>query len=155
MDKPKFQFTKDGFKNLEKELEALIKKRPDVVKRLSEAREQGDLSENAGYHASKEELGKTDSRIRELKYLIRFGEVVEATGAEIVSFGCKVKVHDGKFENEFIIVNHMEADPKSGKMSDISPIGSALLGKKVGDEVEIEVPSGKVNYRILEIQTNI
>lgn len=151
MPKPIYKFTKEGFLNLKKEQENLTSKRPEVLKRMVAAREQGDLSENAGYHAAKEELGQIDSRLRELKMLLRFGEVVEDSSTSVVGFGTKVKVDDGSSQAEFTIVSGMEADPVKGKMSDESPIGGALLGKRVGDEIEVEVPSGRVVYKILEI----
>lgn len=150
--KQNFQFTKEGFENLKKNLEELIKKRPIVVKHLSQAREQGDLSENAGYHAAKDELSQLDSRVREIKYLLRSGNIVESKERGVVDFGCRVTVEKDKSSMEFIIVEEFEADPKGGKISTSSPIGSALLGKKVGEIIEIETPEGKTSFKILEIK---
>jgi len=147
-----YQFTKEGFASLEEELDKLIKRRPQVVINLTNAREQGDLSENAGYHAAKDRLGQIDSRIRELKLLLRIGKIVEAEGQDVVGFGSRIIVDDGDEQKEFTIVSAMEADPMLGKVSDSSPIGGALIGKKVGESVEIEVPSGKIRYKILEIK---
>lgn len=152
MKKPiDIKLTQAGFEKLQEEQRQLVEKRPGVVKRLTAAREQGDLSENAGYHAAKEELGYIDSRLRMLKLLIRSADVVESSGSEEVSFGCTVKVSDGDSVRNFTIVSGLEADPMNGKMSDISPIGSALIGKRVGDVVDILVPDGKVTYKIIEI----
>lgn len=147
-----YQFTKEGIENLKKELDILIKRRPQVVINLSNAREQGDLSENAGYHAAKEELSQIDSRMRELKFLIRLAITPEKTISETVTFGTTVTVDDGTTKRKFTIVNALEADPKIGKMSDISPIGSALLNKKLGDIVTVESPNGKMTYKIISLE---
>jgi len=149
--KQNFKFTKEGFENLKKELLQLTNRRPIVVKHLTEAREQGDLSENAGYHAAKDELSQVDSRVREIKYLLRVGEVAQSDGQGIVSFGSKVTVEKEKSSMEFTIVEQLEANPAGGKISTSSPIGSALLGKKVGEIVEIETPEGKITFKISEI----
>ncbi len=146
------KLTKEGFEKLQKELEELKAKRPGVVTRLTAAREQGDLSENAGYHAAKEELGYVDSRINEIKLLLRFGDVVESKGAEIVQIGNTVVVENGEGKNEFSLVGHLEADPTKGKLSEMSPIGAALIGKKVGETVQIDVPDGKITFKIVEIR---
>lgn len=152
MKKPiDLKLTAQGLQDLENEQDELIARRPGVLVRLVAAREQGDLSENAGYHAAKEELGRIDSRLRMLRLMIRSAEVVGARGVDVVSFGCNVVVSDGKGERQFNIVSALEADPSAGKMSDISPIGSALIGKKVGQSVDISVPDGKVRYKVLRI----
>ncbi len=121
--------------------------------RLVAAREQGDLSENAGYHAAKEELGKIDSRVRELKLMMRLAKVEEAQEITAVAFGNKVTINDGENNREFTIVSGQEADPAKGKISDSSPIGSALIGKRVGDFVNVDLPSGKTVYKIIDIKT--
>ena len=134
-----FQFTKEGFANLKKEHDSLILRRPQVVINLSNAREQGDLSENAGYHAAKDELSQIDSRIRELKYLLRVGKIVDKTQNEIVSFGSRVIVEiDGK-KMHLQIVEELEANPSVGKISTSSLIGSALINRRVGEEISVEV----------------
>ena len=146
-----FQFTKEGFANLKKEHDSLVLRRPQVVINLSNAREQGDLSENAGYHAAKDELSQIDSRIRELKYLLRVGKIVDKTQNEIVSFGSRVIVEiDGK-KMHLQIVEELEANPSVGKISTSSLIGSALINRRVGEEISVEVPNGKAVYKILEI----
>ena len=147
----KYQFTQQGYDDLKKELDHLISRRPQVVINLSAAREMGDLSENAGYHAAKDELSQIDSRVKTLKYILRVATIAKNQKTETVTFGCTVKVSDGKDERVFVIVNALEADPLKGKMSGDSPIGSALIGKRVGDAVDIDIPNGKVNYKILEI----
>ena len=152
VDLPNYQFTRQGYEDLKKELEELTRERPGVLTRMVAAREQGDLSENASYHAAEDRLGQIDSRIRELKLLLRIGKIVEAEGQDVVGFGSRIIVDDGDEQKEFTIVSAMEADPMLGKVSDSSPIGGALIGKKVGESVEIEVPSGKIRYKILEIK---
>ena len=152
MKKPiEIQFTKEGFEKLEEEYQTLLDKRPGVLARMVAAREQGDLSENAGYHAAKGELGWIDRRMRELKILMRFGDVVESSQKSIVSFGSIVTVDVGGEKRDFKIVGKLEADPIAGKVSDVSPIGSALVGKKVGDRVEIDIPDGRVTYEVVAI----
>lgn len=153
MKKPiDIKFTKEGYEKLGQEYQELIEKRPLVLARMVAAREQGDLSENAGYHASKEELGKIDSRMRELKLLMRFGEIVDSGGTDTVGIGSVVKVAKGADTFDFNIVGRLEADPAHGKLSEVSPIGSALLGKKIGDVVEVQTPDGKTIFKIIEIK---
>lgn len=153
MKKPiDIKFTKEGYEKLGQEYQQLTEKRPGVLSRMVAAREQGDLSENAGYHASKEELGKIDSRLRELKLLMRFGEIVDSSGTGLVGVSSIVKVSAQGKTFEFNIVGQLEADPVHGKLSEVSPIGSALLGKKVGDKVEVEIPDGKTEYIVIEIK---
>lgn len=146
------KFTKEGFEKIGKEYQDLLEKRPQVLIRLVAAREQGDLSENAGYHASKEELGRIDRRLRELKILMRFGEIVQSHNSDSVSIGCIVTINNGIKNFEYMIVGKLEADPINNKLSEVSPIGSALLGKKVGAKVEVETPNGRMTYKILAIK---
>lgn len=146
-----YLFTKEGFAALEKELDKLTKRRPQVVINLTNAREQGDLSENAGYHAAKEELGQIDSRVKEIKYLLRVGKIQESVQIEQISFGNTVRVHNGQEELTFTVVEEFEADPANAKISTSSPIGKKLLGKKLGDEFEVDAPSGKIRLKIIKI----
>ena len=146
-----YLFTKEGFGALEEELDKLIKRRPQVVINLTNAREQGDLSENAGYHAAKEELGQIDSRVKEIKYLLRVGRIQESDQVEQISFGNTVTVHNGEEELTFTVVEGFEADPTNAKISTSSPIGKALINKKMGESVEVETPNGKIVLKILKI----
>ncbi|OGD94817.1 hypothetical protein A3A48_01180 [Candidatus Curtissbacteria bacterium RIFCSPLOWO2_01_FULL_37_9] len=148
----KIKLTKEGFEDLQKEQQNLLLKRPQVVINLTNAREQGDLSENAGYHAAKEELSQIDSRVREIKHILTIAKITQVKTIDKVEFGSTVKIDDGLQITNYTIVSNLEADPAKGKMSDVSPIGSALLGKKVGDIVNIKIPSGNVEYKILEIK---
>lgn len=144
--------TPEGLEKLKKEQEELIAKRPGVVDRMVQAREQGDLSENAGFHAAKDELSRIDSRVRELKLITRFAQVISSSNDSTISLGSTVVIDDGSGPREFKIVGKLEADPASGLVSDESPLGSILIGKKVADTVEFDTPDGKHNYKILRIR---
>lgn len=146
------KFTKAGYEELKKEQQELIDKRPHVLQRLIAAREQGDLSENAGYHASKEELASIDHRLRELKLLIKYGEVINPSQLETVSFASTVTLANSQQSYKYTIVSNLEANPQKGKISDTSPIGSALIGKKVGETAVIETPTGQTLYKITAIK---
>lgn len=142
--------TKEGLENLKEELKELIEKRPDVANEIKAARDMGDLSENAAYHSAREEQAFIEGRITELQDIIKNAKVTKKT-KDIVCVGCKVTVHIEGSEETFHIVGAPEADPAKKKISHESPLGSALMGKKVGDEFEVEVPVGKLKYKILKI----
>jgi len=150
----KNQLTKEGFENLQKELKNLTEtKKPQAVERLSKARAMGDLSENSEYTAAKEDLSFVEGRIQEVEEILKTAEVVtNHNGNHTVDVGVTVTVEaDGK-QDEFHIVGEFEADPMNKKLSHTSPIGKALLGKKIGDLVEVAIPAGKIQYKILEIK---
>jgi transcription elongation factor GreA len=153
-DEDKVKLTKKGFDNLQKELETLREeKRPKMVKRLAEARAEGDLSENSDYTAAREELEFLDGRISELEDVIKRAEVIKDNGAnDQVSVGTRVTVGVNGEKHTYSIVGAWEADPQEKKISHTSPLGQALVGKKVGHEVEVEAPAGRVTYKILEIK---
>lgn len=144
--------TAEGFEKLKQEEQELILRRPGVLARMVAAREQGDLSENAGFHAAKEELGRIDRRLRELRLMIRFADIIAVKESSVVALGNSVVIADGSEEKEFKIIGKLEADPVKCVVSDQSPVGSALLGKKVGDSVSIDVPDGKIVYKIIGIK---
>lgn len=147
-------FTKEGLDKLKDELHNLqTKKRFEVAERIKVAKEFGDLSENAEYHEAKEEQSFVEGRIIELEHLIKTAVVADENESKgIVSVGSQVKVlKDGK-ESSFTIVGSTEADPVNGKISLESPIGDALLDHKPGDEVEIDMPAGKVSYKIIDVK---
>lgn len=149
----KVQLTQEGFENLKRELEELIsEKRPTAVKRLEAARLMGDLSENSEYTAAKEELSFMEGRIQELEILIDNAEVVSASSGTGIQIGCSVIVEKNGSNEEYAIVGEFEANPMERKLSSTSPIGSALIGKKIGETVEVEVPAGKLIYKIVEIK---
>jgi transcription elongation factor GreA len=152
MKKPiDIQLTKEGLENFKKEQQVLIDKRPEVLARLVAAREQGDLSENAGYHAAKDELAYIDHRIRELKFLLRFADVIETNQTGVVAFGSVVTISDGQRNMVYTIVGKLEANPAKGKLSDVSPIGKMLIGKKVGESVKVDIPDGNITYKVISI----
>lgn len=156
MDSKKVFLTKEGLEELKKEHEEISRvKRPAIVKRLSQARDQGDLSENAEYHAAREELSFVDGRIDELEELLKSVVVIEdhaKTGADrSVELGSKVTIKIDGREEVYSVVGEFEADPAEKKISHESPLGKALIGKKVGQEVEVEAPVGKIIYRIVSI----
>lgn len=150
----KVQLTKEGFAELKTEFEHLVNvKRPAAVERLSNARSMGDLSENNDYHNAKEDLEFLDGRISELEEVLGHAEVVSSNGRRNqVAIGAKVKVGANGTQHTFHIVGEWEADPKEKKISHESPLGKALLGRKVGEKVEVEAPAGKVIYEILGIE---
>lgn len=151
----KVLLTQQGLEELKKEYEELVKvKRPAAVTRLSQARDLGDLMENSEYTAAREDLSFIDGRIAELEEILRGAKLISHTGFGNgkVDIGCKVTLHvDGK-KDIFTIVGEWEADPLKKKISHASPLGRALLGKKVGEKVEVEAPAGKAIYTIIEIE---
>ncbi|KKQ49515.1 MAG: Transcription elongation factor GreA [Candidatus Woesebacteria bacterium GW2011_GWB1_38_5] len=151
----KLQLTKQGVEALKNELSDLLeKKRPNLVERLSNARGQGDLSENSDYQNAKDELEFLDGRIDELREVIKNSVIIKDTSADkdTVGVGTKVKLHINGNENIFEIVGEWEADPVAKKISHTSPLGQALMGKKIGDGVEVEAPAGKLHYEIISIE---
>jgi len=146
-----------GLKQYEDELQNLkVFRRKEVAQKIKEAREQGDLSENAEYDAAKDEQRDIELRIEELEKLLKNAEVVveDEIDLEKISVGCKVKVYeiDEDEEMEFKIVGSTEANSLQNKISNESPVGQALLGKKVGDVVDVETQVGIIQYKVLEIQ---
>ena len=149
--------TYEGLKKLEDELEDLkVVKRKEVSQKIKEAREQGDLSENAEYDAAKDEQRDIEARIEEIEKILKNSEVVleEEADSDRVSIGCKVKILDCEYDEElaYKIVGSTEANSLKGKISNESPVGKQLLGKKVGDEVVVETEMGELRYKVLEIQ---
>ena len=146
-----------GLKQYEDELQNLkVVRRKEVAQKIKEAREQGDLSENAEYDAAKDEQRDIELRIEELEKLLKNAEVVveDEIDLEKISVGCQVKVleMDEDEEMEFRIVGSTEANSLQNKISNESPVGHALLGKKVGDVVDVETQVGVIQYKVLEIQ---
>ena len=149
--------TYTGLKQYEDELQDLkVNKRQEIAQKIKEAREQGDLSENAEYDAAKEEQRDIEARIEQLEKLLKNAEVVveEEIDLEKINIGCRVKVLDMEFdeEMEFKIVGSTEANSLQNKISNESPVGHALLGKKAGDIVDVETQAGVIQYKVLEIQ---
>jgi transcription elongation factor GreA len=154
MDRKHIYVTEDGLKDLKKELSDLkTVKRPEVLDRVSQARSMGDLSENSEYTAAQEELAQIDGRIEELEDMLKRVEIIEADeGGNIVKLGSRVNVLVGEKKELFTLVGEWEADPHARKISHESPLGKALIGKSVGDKVEVEAPAGKILYHIQDIE---
>ena len=146
-----------GLKALEEELENLkVVKRKEVAAKIKEAREQGDLSENAEYDAAKDEQRDIEARIEEIEKILKNAEVVveDEVDFDKINIGCSVLVYDKEFDEEiqFKIVGSTEANSLQGKISNESPVGQALLGKKVGDEIQVETQAGVMEYKVLKIE---
>jgi transcription elongation factor GreA len=144
-------FTRDGYKKVLEEKAKLLSERPEAVEHLRKSREMGDLSENGYYKASRARLSFLDSRIRRIERLVRLGRVVESSGTGIVEIGSKVTVSDGKNTYEYSIVGGYESDPAQKTISNYSPLGRALMGKKKGDQADVRAPSGIKTYTIVGI----
>lgn len=147
------QITNEGLKALKRELEGLVSdKRPKLVERLSNARSQGDLAENSDYQNARDELEFLDGRIEELEQVIKNAQVIVVSKGDGVVVGTKVRVKVNGKEFPFEIVGEWEADPAEKKISHTSPLGSALIGRKVGEKVEVDAPAGKVTYEVINIE---
>ncbi|MGI6394721.1 MAG: transcription elongation factor GreA [bacterium] len=149
--------TKEGFEKLSEELRHLKKvERPDIIKKIAEARSHGDLSENAEYHAAKEKQGFIEGRIAKLEGIIADSEVIDISKikSDKVTFGATVTLEDVNSGENFtyMFVGEPESDPKNGKISLLSPVGQAVLGKTEGDEVRVQAPAGLKEYEIVEIK---
>jgi transcription elongation factor GreA len=154
MGQKKIHVTKEGLAKLETELKGLIAvQRPDVADKIKRAREVGGTENNAEYEDAKNEQAFVEGRILMLENIIRNAELIESTAVPgLVELGDKVLIQnqDGKIE-QFIIVGSTEANPVEGKISDESPVGRALLGKKTGDKIEVKTPSGLVKLLVMEV----
>ena len=149
-----------GLRALEDELENLkVVRRKEVAVKIREAREQGDLSENAEYDAAKDEQRDIETRIEEIEKILKNAEVVieDEVDLDKINVGCVVVLYDKEFEEEveYQIVGSTEANSLSGKISNESPLGKALLGKSVGDDVEVDTQVGVIEYQVLKIDRNI
>ena len=161
MEAKKTLLTYTGLKKLEDELENLkVVKRKEVAGKIKEAREQGDLSENAEYDAAKDEQRDIEARIEELEKILKNAEVVVEDDVDLdtINIGCTVDVYDKEFEEEIVfqLVGSTEANSLQGKISNESPVGKALIGAKQGDVVDVELADGEVmQYKVLKIERNI
>lgn len=151
--KKQYHLTKDGVKEFEEELAKLVSRRAEVADAIKTAREQGDLSENAEYHAAKDEQQNMEARISEIEYILANTEVISRPrGKSKVTLGSCVELKGaGGKKKTFQVVGTVEADPLEGKISDESPIGKALMGKALGDSVEIVTPAEKATYKVASI----
>lgn len=145
--------TKEGLEKLTAELQNLVDvKRPEVAKKIQEAREMGDISENALYDSARQEQAFIEGRIVELEEIVKNAQISQVTSKDKVSVGCKVTLHIDGDQEIFSIVGAPEANPLEKKISHESPLGASLMGKKVGEKVEVEAPVGKLVYKILKIE---
>ena len=156
MEMKKNILTYEGLKKYEEELQDLkVVKRREVAEKIKEAREQGDLSENAEYDAAKDEQRDIEARIEELEKILKNAEVIdeEEVDTNVIGIGCQIKILDLEFDEEieYKIVGSAEADPLNGKISDESPIGSALIGHKEGETVVASTPQGDLEFKIVKI----
>lgn len=150
----KIMVTAEGYLDLENELNELKNvRRPQIIQAIKEARALGDLSENADYDAARDEQAQVESRIKELEYKLEHSEIIENKKKNKVALGSKVviKYDDGE-EDEYMIVGSLEADPFNNRISNESPIGVAVMGKKQGDVVSVASPNGSYDVTIIEIK---
>jgi transcription elongation factor GreA len=151
--KKQFHLTKEGQAELAAELKLLTDNRSKLAEEIATARSQGDLAENAEYHAAKDEQGRNEARIEEIEHILQNAEIISTPKDDNkVRLGSTVKLKsEGGKSKEFQVVGTVEADPLNGKISDESPIGQALMGKKEGEAVEIKTPAETLSYKIVDI----
>ena len=151
MVKKVFHLTENGKRDLEKELEELNRTRPLIAERIATARAFGDLSENAEYSAAQDERSRTERRIHEIENILENHDIIEEIADGKVGLGDSVVLLSDGTEQEFQVVGAVEADPAAGKISNHSPLGEQLLGKKVGDTVTVKTPKSETSYKIVKI----
>ena len=152
--KREFLLTSEGFLELETELNKLKSEdRPRIIEAIKEARAQGDLSENADHDAARDEQAKIEARIQELEYMLEHAKIIEKVSGDKVAVGTTVTVQyvDDDEEEEYSIVGSMEADPFENKISNESPIGKAIMDRRVGDVISVESPNGSYDIKIVKI----
>lgn len=152
--KKEIKLTANGYLEVENELNKLREEdRPRIIQAIKEARAQGDLSENADYDAARNEQAQVEARIKELEYMIEHAVIIEEAPKDVVGLGSIVEIEyvDDGDTDEYKIVGSLEADPFENKISDESPIGAALFGKKVGDIVKVPSPNGDYEVKIVKI----
>lgn len=149
--KKMYQITTDGKKELEAELEALKSRRGEIADKIAEARDYGDLSENAEYDAAREDQGLVESRIAEIEDILMNAELIKASSKSTIGIGSKVELKNGSKTVSYHVVGPVEANPVEGKISNESPIGVALMGKKEGEKATVATPKGAIEYTIVKI----
>jgi transcription elongation factor GreA len=145
-------FTKEKYRQIEKDYQDLLASRKEAVLHLAKAREMGDLSENGYYRASKSKLSSIDYDLRRLSGFIKDGSIINFVNNGFIEIGCKVTIENKNKPQKYYIVGKEEADPRIGSISNESPLGKLLLGKKLGENIELQTPSGKINYSIIKIE---
>lgn len=146
-----FKLTQSGVDELKKEHEKLVGRRSELAEAIKLALEQGDLSENAEYHAAKEDQGRVESRVKEIEHILNNVEVISGSHKGTVELGSSVELSSGSKTVTYTVVGSVEADPLENKISDESPIGKALIGKKAGDDVDITLPAGTTTYTVKKV----
>ena len=149
--KKQYQITAEGKKALDVELAELKSRRGEVAEKISNARDFGDLSENAEYDAAREDQGLLETRIAEIEEIITNADIIKASKKSTIGLGSRVELKNGAKPVQYTIVGPVEANPLEGKVSNESPIGMALYGKKVGDKVTITTPKGDITYSIVSV----
>lgn len=149
--KKAYQLTEKGRKELETELEELKSRRGEIADKIAEARDYGDLSENAEYDSAREEQGLVETRIAEIEDILMNAEDIKATKSSSIHLGTTVELNTGSKKVTYTVVGSVEANPGEGKISDESPIGAALMGKKEGESATISTPKGDITYRIVAL----
>jgi len=149
--KKMYQITAEGKKELEAELEVLKSRRGEIAEKIAEARDYGDLSENAEYDAAREDQGLVESRIAEIEDIVMNAELIKASHKSTIGIGSKVELKNGSKTVNYHVVGPVEANPIEGKISNESPIGVALMGKKEGDKATVTTPKADITYTIVKI----
>lgn len=149
--KKMYQITDEGKRELEAELAELVGRRGAIADKIAEARDFGDLSENAEYDSAREEQGLVESRVAEIEDILLNAELIKAAKSSKVILGSKVELQSGKKATTYSVVGPVEANPLEGKISNESPLGEALMGKKVGDSATINTQKGEITYKIVSI----
>jgi len=150
--KKQFKLTSEGIAELQAEIKSLIANRSEVADKIKTAREFGDLAENAEYSSARQDQDRAESRIGEIDHILKNAEIItQPKKKDVVELGNSVVLKNGKTELSFTIVGSVEADPLEGKISDESPIGKALMGKKLDEKVEIVTPTATNSYKISKI----
>ncbi len=149
--KKMFQITAAGLKELEAELAELKGRRSGIADKIAEARGYGDLSENAEWDAARDEQGLVETRIAEIEEIVQNAEIITSSRSSSVKLGSKVEVKNGRKSFTYHVVGPVEADPLEGKISNESPIGLALMGKKIGDTATITTPKGEIKYEVVSV----
>jgi transcription elongation factor GreA len=148
------QLTREGKQRLEAELAHIREVRqPEMTRRIQESNEEGDISDNSEYEDLKEEMVRLEARVQELEYLLSRAEIVEATSTDTAGFGSTVTIRDNEgFVETWTLVSSQEQDSRSGAISIESPVGHALMGKKIGESVEVSTPAGAIVYTVVKVQ---
>lgn len=146
-----YQITTDGKKELEAELERLKSRRGEIADKIAEARDYGDLSENAEYDAAREDQGLVESRIAEIEDILMNAELITSSRKSTVGIGSKVELKNGEKTVNYHVVGPVEANPIEGKISNESPIGVALMGKKEGESATVSTPKGAIEYTVVKV----